>query len=377
MRIGIPTEIHTDEYRVGLTPSGVGELVDAGHTVLVQSGAGDGSAVSDSEFRSRGARIVPDAAGVFARAELIVKVNQPQRCEVAMLRPHHVLFAYLHLAADADLTQSLCASGATCIACETVTDRDGRLPLLAPMSNVAGKIAAQVGAMMLEKPLGGRGLLLGGASGVTRGTVMIIGGGVAGLSAARIAIGMGAKTYVFDRSIDRLRELDIVLGARCSTVLCTPLSVEEMLPEVDLVIGAVHVPGATAPQVLSRAQLALMKRDAVLVDIAIDQGGCFETSRPTTHANPTYELDSVTHYCVTNMPSAVPITSTYALTNATTPYILKLANEGAPAALTTDPGFLSGLNVAARSVTYAAVARDLNIPYTPARRAVAGLAIGD
>jgi alanine dehydrogenase len=375
MRIGVPSELCIDEFRVGLTPAGVRELVGAGHTVLVQSGAGDGSAVTDDEYRAQGADIVADAAGVFTDAELIVKVKQPRPTEVAMLRPHHVLFTYLHLAPDIDLTQGLRDSGATCIAYETVTDRNGRLPLLAPMSEVAGTIAAQAGAVMLEKPLGGRGLLLGGVPGVAGGKVMIIGGGVVGLRAAQIVIGMGAETFVLDRSIDRLRELDIVLGSRCTTVFSTPLSIEQMLPEVDLVIGAVLVPGAKAPQVLTRAQLALMKPQAVLVDVAIDQGGCFETSRPTTHSNPTYELDSVTHYCVGNLPGAVPITSTYALTNATLPYVVKLANQGVPAAMRMDPGFLDGLNVAAGSVTCPPVAQGHNLPYTPPKRAVEALTI--
>jgi alanine dehydrogenase len=370
MRIGVPTEIKTDEYRVALTPAGVRELVGGGHEVLVQSGAGEGSAIGDADYTGQGAEIVPDAEAVFSDAELIVKVKEPQPTEVARLEPHHVLFTYLHLAPDAELTQGLRDSGATCIAYETVTDAAGRLPLLAPMSEVAGKIATQAGAFMLEKPLGGRGLLLGGVAGVPAGKVMIIGGGVVGLAAAQIAIGMGAETYIFDRSIDRLRELDLRLGGQCSTVFSTTLSIEQMLPEVDLVIGAVLVHGAKAPRVISRAQLALMKRHAVLVDVSIDQGGCFETSRPTTHTNPTYEVDGVTHYCVANMPGAVPITSTYALTNATMPYIVKLANQGVHAALSTDSGFLDGLNVAAGEVTYAPVARDQGIGYTPARAAL-------
>jgi alanine dehydrogenase len=358
MKVGVPTEIKTDEYRVAITPAGVRELVDRGHEVLIQHGAGEGSAIADIEYAEQGAAIVPDAAAVFAGSDMIVKVKEPQPVEVAMLEPRHTLFTYLHLAPDAELTQSLCASGATCIAYETVTDRNGRLPLLAPMSEVAGKIATQAGAFMLEKPLGGRGLLLGGVPGVAAGKVMVIGGGVVGLTAAEIAIGMGAETYVYDRSIDRLRELDFLLNNRCSTVFSTTLSIEKMLPEVDLVIGAVLVHGAKAPHVITRAQLSLMKSHAVLVDVSIDQGGCFETSRPTTHTNPTYEVDGVTHYCVANMPGAVPITSTFALTNATMPYVLKLAEQGVRAALESDPGFLSGLNVAAGEVTYAPVAAD-------------------
>ena len=364
MRIGVPTEIKPDEYRVALTPAGVRELVGAGHGVLIQRGAGEGSAIGDSDYVAQGAAIAPDAESVFGAADLIVKVKEPRAVEVAMLEPRHVLFTYLHLAPDVALTQGLRESGATCIAYETVTDRQGRLPLLAPMSEVAGKIATQAGAFMLEKPLGGRGLLLGGVSGVAAGKVMIIGGGVVGLTAAEIAIGMGAETYIFDRSIDRLRELDFLLNNRASTVFSTTLSIEQMLPEVDLVIGAVLVHGAKAPHVISRDQLGLMKRHSVLVDVSIDQGGCFETSHATTHTDPTYEVDGVTHYCVANMPGAVPITSTFALTNATMPYVLKLANDGVHGGLASDPGFLNGLNVAGGEVTYAPVAHDQNIPFT-------------
>jgi alanine dehydrogenase len=375
VKIGVPTEIKTDEYRVASTPAGVRELVDRGHEVLVQQGAGEGSAIPDAEYAEQGARIVGDAETVFAEAEMIVKVKEPQPGEVAMLRPHHILFTYLHLAPDAELTQGLRDSGATCIAYETVTDAKGRLPLLAPMSEVAGKIATQAGAFMLEKPLGGRGLLLGGVPGVAAGKVMVIGGGVVGLTAAEIAIGMGAETYIYDRSIDRLRELDFLLNNRCSTVFSTTLSIEKMLPEVDLVIGAVLVHGAKAPHVITRDQLKLMKSNAVLVDVSIDQGGCFETSRPTTHTDPTYEVDGVTHYCVANMPGAVPITSTFALTNATMPYVVKLATEGVHAALESDLGFMDGLNVAAGEVTYEPVARDQGLEFIPPREALARLAV--
>jgi alanine dehydrogenase len=363
MRIGVPTEIKTDEYRVAITPAGVRELVDRGHEVLIQHGAGVGSAIADEEYAEQGASIVPDAAAVFSGSDMIVKVKEPQPVEVAMLEPRHTLFTYLHLAPDAELTRGLRESGATCIAYETVTDARGRLPLLAPMSEVAGKIATQAGAFMLEKPLGGRGLLLGGVPGVASGKVMVIGGGVVGLTAAEIAIGMGAETYVFDRSIDRLRELDYLLNNRCSTVFSSTLAIERLLPEVDLVIGAVLVHGAKAPHVITRAQLGLMKQHSVLVDVSIDQGGCFETSRPTTHTDPTYEVDGVTHYCVANMPGAVPITSTFALTNATMPYVVKLAEQGIDAALRSDPGFLAGLNVAAGEVTYAPVATDQGLTF--------------
>ncbi len=364
MRVGVPTEIKTDEYRVGMTPAGVRELVEHGHEVLVQEGAGVGSAIEDEQYVAQGARMVPDADALWAEAEMVVKVKEPQPVEVARLRPGQALFTYLHLAPDPELTRGLIESGATCIAYETVTDKNGRLPLLAPMSEVAGKIATQAGAFMLEKPLGGRGLLLGGVPGVAAGKVMVIGGGVVGQNAAEVAIGMGAETYVFDRSIDRLRDLDHILNSRASTVYASTLAVEELLPEVDLVIGAVLVHGAKAPHVITRKQLGLMKKNAVLVDVSIDQGGCFETSRATTHTDPTYEVDGITHYCVANMPGAVPITSTYALTNATMPYVVKLADHGVHAALGADLGFMDGLNVAAGRLTYEPVARDQDLEFT-------------
>jgi alanine dehydrogenase len=363
MKVGVPTEIKPDEYRVALTPSGVRELAEHAHEVYVQSGAGEGSAISDADYAAQGATIVPSADDVFAEAQLIVKVKEPQSPEVGKLRPEHTLFTYLHLAPATELTAGLCASGATCIAYETVEDRNGRLPLLAPMSEVAGKIATQAGAFMLEKPLGGRGLLLGGVPGVAAGKVLVIGGGVVGTNAAIIALGMQAETYVFDRNIDRLRELESELNWQASTVYASTLAIEEHLHDADLVIGAVLVHGAKAPHVVTRAQLGLMKRNAVLVDVSIDQGGCFETSRPTTHSDPTYEVDGITHYCVTNMPGAVPITSTYALTNATMPYVIGLADKGVHQALQADPGFLAGLNVAAGHVTYEPVARDQPVDY--------------
>ena len=370
MKVGVPTEIKADEYRVALTPSGVRELTDHGHTVAVQAGAGVGSAIPDEAYLEQGASIVPDADAVFAEAELIVKVKEPQPEEVARLTPRHTLFTYLHLAPDPDLTRGLIDSGATCIAYETVTDSRGRLPLLAPMSEVAGKIATQAGAFMLEKPLGGRGLLLGGVPGVAAGKVMVIGGGVVGQNAAEIAIGLGAETYVYDRNIDRLRELEVLLNGRCSTCFASTLEIEQRLPDMDLVLGAVLIHGAKAPWVIRRSQLALMKKNAVMVDVSIDQGGCFETSRATTHSDPTYEVDGITHYCVANMPGAVPITSTYALTNATMPFVVKLAEEGVHRALASDPGFMDGLNVAAGKLTYEPVARDQGLDYTPARDAL-------
>jgi len=366
MRIGVPTEIKTDEYRIAITPAGVRELAGRGHEVLIQAGAGAGSAMSDEQFLAQGARIVPDAESVFAESELVLKVKEPQSGEVRLLREGQTLFTYLHLAAEPDLARGLMQSGATCIAYETVVDDEGRLPLLAPMSEVAGKIATQAGAFMLERPLGGRGILLGGVPGVAAATVLVIGGGVVGMNAAFIAIGMQADVFVFDRSVDRLRELDVAFAGRASTVYSSTLAIEEMLPAADLVIGAVLIQGGRAPHVVTRAQLALMKPQAVLVDVSIDQGGCFETSHPTTHSDPTFEVDGITHYCVANMPGAVPITSTYALTNATLPYVIELAERGVEGALAQNPGLRGGLNVRAGEITHAAVAEALDLPAAPA-----------
>jgi alanine dehydrogenase len=359
MIIGVPTEIKRDEYRVAITPAGVRELTAHGHEVVLQAGAGLGSALEDERFTAQGARIAPDAAAVFAQAELVLKVKEPQPEEVALLRDGQTLFTYLHLAAEPELTRGLQASGATCIAYETVEDARGNLPLLAPMSEVAGKLATQAGAFMLEKPLGGRGILLGGVPGVAAATVLVIGGGVVGMNAAFIAIGMQADVFVFDRSIDRLRELEVAFAGRASTVYSATLAIEEMLPAADLVIGAVLVHGGRAPHVITREQLGLMRRHAVLVDVSIDQGGCFETSHPTTHSDPTFEVDGITHYCVANMPGAVPITSTYALTNATLPYVLALAEEGVAEALARDPGLALGLNVQDGEIMHPAVAAAL------------------
>jgi alanine dehydrogenase len=359
--VGVPTEITRDEFRVALTPAGVRELAARGHDVLVQAGAGTGSAIEDEHYVQQGARIAADAEQVWGAAELVLKVKEPQPDEVELLRPQQTLFTYLHLAAAPELTAGLQASGATCIAYETVEDARGRLPLLAPMSEVAGKIATQAGAFMLEKPLGGRGVLLGGVPGVAAATVLVIGGGVVGLNAALIAIGMQAEVFVFDRSIDRLRELDLIFGGRASTVYSSTLTIEQMLPQADLVIGAVLIHGARAPQVVTREQLALMKSRAVLVDVSIDQGGCFETSRPTTHSDPTYQVDDVTHYCVTNMPGAVPVTATYALTNATLPYVLDIAERGVQGALTASPSLRLGVNVAGGEIVHPAVAEALGV----------------
>jgi alanine dehydrogenase len=373
MKVGVPTEIKTDEYRVALTPAGVRELTDAGHQVFVQSGAGEGSAIADDAYAAQGATILPDADAVFGEATMIVKVKEPQPVEVERLKPHHVLFTYLHLAADEALTRGLMESGATCIAYETVEDAKGRLPLLAPMSEVAGKIATQAGAFMLEKPLGGRGILLGGVPGVAAANVIVIGGGVVGMNAAFIALGMEATVYVYDRNIDRLRELDIAFGGRADTCFATTLSIEERLPDADLVIGAVLVHGAKAPHVITRAQLGLMKRHAVLVDVSIDQGGCFETSHATTHSDPTYEVDGITHYCVANMPGAVPVTSTYALTNATMPYVLHLASAGVHGAVADNPGLKLGVNVANGDVTYAPVADAVGVQHVKVDVALEGV----
>jgi alanine dehydrogenase len=370
MRIGVPTEIKPDEYRVAVTPAGVREMSERGHEVLVQAGAGEGSAIADEEFAAQGATLVADAGEVFERAEMILHVKELQPPEIELLRPGQLLFTYLHLAPDPEQTSGLCESGATCIAYETVEDAHGRLPLLAPMSEIAGKIATQAGAFMLEKPLGGRGILLGGVPGVAAANVIVIGGGVVGMNAAFIAIGMEADVFVFDRSIDRLRELDVTFGGRCSTVYSTTLAVEEMLPRADLVIGAVLVHGARAPYVVKREQLALMQPGSVLVDVAIDQGGCFETSRPTTHRDPTFEVDGITHYCVANMPGAVPITSTHALTNATLPYVIALADHGVAGAIERDPGLRSGVNVAAGKVTHPAVAEGVGMEYVPVEEAL-------
>ena len=359
MKVGVPRETKADEYRISMTPAGVRELTERGHEVHVETEAGVASGFSDDQYKAQGAKIEPDAPAVFAAAEMIVKVKEPLDFEVTRLRAGQILFTYLHLAPAPELTRGLCASGATCIAYETVEDARGRLPLLAPMSEIAGRLATQAGAFMLEKPLGGRGVLLGGVPGVAAANVMIIGGGSVGQHAAAVAIGMGADVFIFDLSIDRLRELEVALGGRCSTVFSSTLAIEEMLPRVDLVIGAVLVVGERAPYVIRRSQLKMMRPGTVLVDVAIDQGGCFETSRPTTHHAPTFEVDGITHYCVTNMPGAVPVTSTHALSNATLPYVLALADKGVRAAIADDPGLRLGVNVAGGVATLPAVARSI------------------
>jgi alanine dehydrogenase len=371
MKVGVPRETKPDEYRVALTPAGARELAEHGHDVLLEAGAGVASDMSDELYAAQGARIVADAQGVFAEADMIVKVKEPLPPEIAMLRRDQVLFTFLHLAPDPALTASLRASGATCIAYETVEDDQGRLPLLAPMSEIAGKIATQAGAFMLEKPFGGRGVLLGGVPGVAAANVMIIGAGSVGINAAAVAVGMGADVFVYDIKVEKLREVEAQFGGRLSTVHSSTLAIEEKLPHADLVIGAVLLHGARAPYVVRREQLRLMKPGAVLVDVAIDQGGCFETSRPTTHRDPTFEVDGITHYCVTNMPGAVPITATQALANATLPYVLALADLGVGAAIAADAGLRMGVNVASGAITHPAVARGVEQDYVDVEEVLA------
>jgi alanine dehydrogenase len=356
MRIGVPKEIKAAEGRVGLTPAGVRELTGAGHRVFVERGAGAAAGISDDAFVAQGAQVAPDAEEVFESAELIVKVKEPQAAEIARLRSHHTLFCYLHLAPDPDQAAGLMSSGATCVAFETVEDALGRLPLLAPMSEVAGRIAAQVGAFYLQSPAGGPGVLMGGVPGARRARVMVLGGGVVGENAALIAAGMQAEVTVFDTSLPRLRELDALSGGRLKTTHSSALAIEEALPHADLVIGAVLLRGARAPRLITRDMLGLLPAGAVLVDVAIDQGGCFETSRPTTHDQPTYTVDGILHYCVANMPGAVPATSAHALASATLPYVRAIADHGVWEALRRDPGLMRGLNVADGAITHEAVA---------------------
>jgi alanine dehydrogenase len=359
MKIGCPKEIKVHEYRVGLVPAGVRELVADGHEVHVQTQAGAGIGIDDAAYVAAGAKILPDARAVFDTVDMVVKVKEPQAGECAMLRDGQLLFTYLHLAADPDQAAGLVKSGCTAIAYETVTAADGSLPLLTPMSEVAGRMSIQVGATALQKAYGGFGVLLGGVPGVQPAKVVILGGGVSGTNAAQMAVGMGAQVTVVDRSLKRLRELDVQFGNAVYTAYSTMETIEKLVIQADLVIGAVLVAGAAAPKLVTREMVSRMEKGGVLVDISIDQGGCFETSRPTTHAEPTYSVDGVIHYCVTNMPGAVPRTSTFALTNATLPYVKSLANLGWREALRRDPGFARGLNVHAGKVTHKAVARDL------------------
>jgi alanine dehydrogenase len=371
MKIGVAREIKKDEYRVALTTAGVVELVHRGHDVLVETTAGEGSAMSDDDYLAAGARIVT-VDEVWGEAEMVLKVKEPLDGEWQKLSPGQILFTYLHLAAAPELTRGLCDSGAICIAYETVETADRRLPLLAPMSEVAGRLSAQVGAYYLMKPFGGRGRLMGGVPGVLPAKVLVLGGGIVGYNAALIAQGMQADVTVFERSVDRMRELDVSLGRTVLLQMSGRESVEQALPAADLVIGGVLVHGAKAPRLITRPMLGLMKPGSVLVDVAIDQGGCFETSRPTTHTDPIYVVDDVVHYCVANMPGAVPITSTWGLTNVTLPYVEAIADKGVERALADDPSLRLGVNVAAGKVTYQPVADAVGLPFTPVDEVLAG-----
>ncbi len=355
MRVGLVTEIKPGERRCALTPAGARELAAAGHDVLVQAGAGDGSGFTDVEYAQAGAQIVADAARVWEDAELLLKVKEPIAPEFGLLREGQVLFTYLHLAAAPELTAALIASGTTAVAYETIEDADGRLPLLAPMSEVAGRLAAQAGAYFLQDPFGGRGLLIGGVPGVAPARVLVLGGGVVGSEAARIAVGMGAEVTILDRSLKRLRELDAHFDGRARVLMSSAAQIEAELERADVVIGAVLIPGAAAPKLVTREMLGLLPPRAVLVDVAIDQGGCFETSHPTTHADPTFEVDGILHYCVANMPGAVPRTSTMALTNATLPYVRRIADLGLDGLIAADPGVAPGVNVRAGELVLAAM----------------------
>lgn len=358
MRIGVPTEIKSNEFRVGLVPGSVRELAAKGHEVFVQSGAGDGIFADDATYERAGATIVPTADAVFDAADLIVKVKEPQQIEIARLKPHHILFTYLHLAPDPEQARGLLASGATAIAYETVTDASGALPLLAPMSEVAGRLSIEAAAIALRRPTGGRGVLMGGVPGVRPAKVAVLGGGVVGTHAARMAAGLGADVTIVDMSLPRLRQLDELFEGRVKTLASTMHAIEDAVLDADVVIGAVLVAGASAPKLVTRAMLASMKRGAVLVDVSIDQGGCFETSHPTTHAEPTFEVDGIIHYCVANMPGAVPVTSAQALNNATLPFVLKLADKGL-AAFDRDPHLAAGLNVKEGRIMHKVVAKSL------------------
>lgn len=363
MLIGVPKEIKNHEYRVGLTPSGVRELISNGHKVMVETQAGQSIGFSDEQYIAAGAAISATAKDVFEQAEMIIKVKEPQPVECRMLRPGQVLFTYLHLAPDPEQTKLLIESGAICVAYETVTDDRGGLPLLAPMSEVAGRMSIQAGAHALEKAQGGRGVLIGGVPGVAPARVVVIGGGVVGLNAARMAMGLGADVTILDKSLNRLKEIDNLFEGRIKTLVSNEANIEELVREADMVVGAVLVPGATAPKLVSRALLKHMKQGAVLVDVAIDQGGCFETSHATTHQDPTYVVDGVVHYCVANMPGAVARTSTLALSNATLPFAIQLANKGWATALIDNAHLRNGLNICRGKVTYQAVARDLGYPF--------------
>ncbi len=366
MRVGVPKEIKVHEYRVGLVPASVAELTAAGHEVIVETKAGTGIDFSDQDYINVGATIAADAVEVFAKSDMIVKVKEPQASEIALLEPRHLLFTYLHLAPDPEQTKGLMASGATCIAYETVTSDSGALPLLKPMSEVAGRMSIQVASHYLEKEQGGRGELLGGVPGVAPCKVAILGGGVAGINAAQMATGQRADVTIYDISNERLAELDMHFGSQIKTAYASKSAIAEAVKRSQVVIGAVLVPGAAAPKLITRDMLKTMMRGSVLVDIAIDQGGCFETSKPTTHSDPVYEVDGVIHYCVANMPGAVARTSAFALNNATLPFVLKLAGKGADAAMAADPHLAAGLNVSGGKIRHEAVAEALGLPYEPA-----------
>ncbi|HEY0113684.1 MAG TPA: alanine dehydrogenase [Allosphingosinicella sp.] len=366
MRVGVPKEIKNHEYRVGLTPGSVAELVAAGHDVIVETKAGTGIDFDDQDYVDAGARIAGSASETFAAADMIVKVKEPQAQEIALLEPRHLLFTYLHLAPDPDQAHGLMKSGATCIAYETVTANDRSLPLLKPMSEVAGRMSIQVGAHYLEKEQGGRGVLLGGVPGVAPAKVAILGGGVSGVNAAQMAVGMRADVTIYDISNARLAELDMFFGSQIKTAYASKAAIAKAVTKAELVIGAVLVPGAAAPKLVTRDMLKTMKRGSVLVDISIDQGGCFETSRATTHDNPVYEIDGVIHYCVANMPGAVARTSAFALNNATLPFVLKLASQGAEKAMKADQHLANGLNVSGGKIRHQAVAEALNLPFEAA-----------
>ena len=370
MKIGVPTEIKAQESRVGLTPVSVQELTNHGHEVIIQDNAGFGAGFENADYEKVGAKIAPSAGDIFNDSDMIVKVKEPLSNEVSMLRENQILFTYLHLSAAPDLTKGLVNSKSICIAYETVTDEYKRLPLLAPMSAVAGRMSIQAGARSLEKPLGGRGLLIGGAPGVNPGSVLILGGGVVGENAAIIAAGMQSKVFIVDKSEERLNQLKSKFGESITTLLSNEIKLEELVEDCDLLIGGVLIPGANAPKLVSKEMIKKMKRGSVIVDVAIDQGGCVETSKPTTHADPTYIVDDVVHYCVANMPGGVPMTSTLALNAATLPFVLKLAQEGYKNALASDANFLAGLNVCQGNITYKAVADDLGLEFIDPSKAI-------
>ncbi len=363
MRVGVPKEIKNHEYRVGLTPPSVAELVSAGHEVIVETQAGAGIDFDDADYQAAGASILPDARAVFAAADMIVKVKEPQASEIALLEPRHLLFTYLHLAADKPQAEGLMRSGATCIAYETVTAPGGGLPLLKPMSEVAGRMSVQVGAHYLEKEQGGRGVLLGGVPGVAPARVAILGGGISGINAAQMAVGMRADVTIYDVNMSRLAELDMFFSSQIKTAYASKAAIAEAVKHASLVIGAVLIPGAAAPKLVTREMLKSMKRGSVMVDIAIDQGGCFETSHATTHEDPVFEIDGVIHYCVANMPGAVARTSAFALNNATLPFAIKLATQGPDAAMKADPHLAAGLNVSDGKIRHHAVAEALDLPF--------------